>query len=59
MTTTAGACLASSLRLATRDFIIVVLGCKHTDRRFRETETLKKWVMRKEGLSKPTQQEEE
>jgi D-alanyl-D-alanine carboxypeptidase (penicillin-binding protein 5/6) len=35
MTTTAGACLTSHIKLGTRDFIIVVLGCKQIDRRFK------------------------
>lgn len=29
---------------------MVVLKCKKLDRRFKETEILKRWVMRKEGL---------
>jgi D-alanyl-D-alanine carboxypeptidase (penicillin-binding protein 5/6) len=35
LTTTAGACLASHIKLGTRDFIMVVLGCKQVDRRFK------------------------
>lgn len=59
MTTTAGACLASYLRLGCRDFIIVVLGCRHVERRFKETEILRRWVMKKEGLARPSKEEEE
>jgi len=59
MTTTAGACLASHVKLGCREFIIIVLGCKHIERRFKETEILKRWVMKKESLSKPPKEYEE
>lgn len=50
VTDTAGSCLASYLALSGRQFVVVVLKCKTLDRRFRETELLKKWLMKKEGI---------
>lgn len=38
------------MRAEGREFIIVVLGCGKMSLRFKETEVLKKWLFRHEGL---------
>lgn len=50
MTTSAGPCLSSCITASNRKFIIVVLGCAKVHLRFRETEVLKKWLYKQEGL---------
>lgn len=50
VTDTAGSCLASHITIAGRQFLIVVLKCRSLDRRFRETEQLKRWLMKREGI---------
>ena len=47
VTVTAGACLASCLRLEDKKFIIVVLNAKKLSQRFVDTEILRKWVQKK------------
>jgi D-alanyl-D-alanine carboxypeptidase len=51
-TSTAGGCLASYVKIQGREFIIVVLKCKKVNSRFKDTEILKRWLMKKEGLKK-------
>ena len=35
-----------------REFIIIVLGCLKINLRFKETEVLKKWLYKHEGITK-------
>jgi D-alanyl-D-alanine carboxypeptidase len=46
-TSTAGGCLASYVKIQGREFIIVVLKCKKVNSRFKDTEILKRWLMKK------------
>lgn len=52
ITTTAGPCLSSMVTIENRQFIIVVLACHKTAHRFKETEILKRWLYKHEGLIK-------
>ena len=51
ITSTAGPCLASCVRLRERYLIIIVLGCDRLSMRFKDTENLKKWAYGREVLS--------
>ena len=52
ITTNAGPCLSSCLLLSGRLFLIVVLNCARVGLRFKETEILKNWLMKHEGIGK-------
>lgn len=52
ITCNAGPCLSSCLLLGGRLFLIVVLNCARVGLRFKETEILKNWLMKHEGMSK-------
>lgn len=53
MTTAAGPCLSSCvISECGRTFYIVVLNCKRMLLRFKETDLLKKWIFKQEGLKK-------
>lgn len=59
VTTTAGPCLASCIEVKGRRFIIIVLNCKSMKYRFKDTETLRKWLFHREGLKSKDLEEEE
>lgn len=50
VTDPAGPCLASLVQINGREFIIVVLNSKASKRRYKDTEILRKWVFKKEGI---------
>jgi len=52
ITNNAGPCLSSCLSLSGRLFLIVVLNCARVGLRFKETEILKNWLMKHEGITK-------
>jgi D-alanyl-D-alanine carboxypeptidase len=52
VTTTAGPCLSSLVAVEDRQFIIIVLACAKIGLRFKETEILKRWLFKHEGLNK-------
>ena len=47
ITSTAGPCLASSLEVKGRRYILVVLNCKSLAFRFKDTEMLRRWLWAK------------
>lgn len=52
ITTAAGPCLASCIKLGEKgNLIIIVLNCGKMSMRFKDTETLKKWVLQRERAS--------
>lgn len=52
VTVNAGPCLCSLVGVDGREFLIVVLGCAKMGLRFKETEVLKKWLYRSEGITR-------
>jgi D-alanyl-D-alanine carboxypeptidase len=52
ITSSAGPCLSSCLTLGGRLFLIVVLNCARVGLRFKETEVLKNWLLKHEGIGK-------
>lgn len=51
ITNAAGPCLSSMVRIDNRQFIIIVLACSKIGLRFKETEILKRWLFKHEGIS--------
>ena len=51
-TYTAGPCLSSLISINERNFIIIVLGCSRVNLRFKQTEILRKWLIKHENLKK-------
>lgn len=47
VTSTAGPCLASYVKINNRHFVIIVLNCKKLSQRFADTEQLRIWVSNK------------
>lgn len=49
-TEAAGPCLASLLRCGNREFIVLVLNSRSSKARYRDTERLREWLQKKEGM---------